>query len=151
MPAIIRRPGRTAPGRVNNELVSILDFGRTFTNLAGVLFNFENPDTDYTTATEFHLDWLAGRYFSPTVAVALNGYWYEQLTDDGSIPPLVDERFHGRGIGIGPAPERDTLFSKTLLTGGGQAHFRKGAQAVDHRLNFIFVVTKYGICKKALR
>jgi arylsulfatase A-like enzyme len=33
--AIVRWPGRTAPGRVTNEIVSILDFYRTFARAAG--------------------------------------------------------------------------------------------------------------------
>ncbi len=35
VPAIIRWPGHTTPGRVSNEVVSILDFYRTFANVAG--------------------------------------------------------------------------------------------------------------------
>jgi hypothetical protein len=49
---------------------------------AGFLFNNENPDTDYTTGTEFHLDWLIGQYFSESFGVGINGYYYQQITDD---------------------------------------------------------------------
>ena len=35
VPAIIRWPGHTQPGRVSNEIVSILDFYSTFANIAG--------------------------------------------------------------------------------------------------------------------
>ncbi len=35
VPAIIRWPGRTRPGRVSNEIVSILDFYSTFAQVAG--------------------------------------------------------------------------------------------------------------------
>jgi arylsulfatase len=35
VPGIIRWPGRIAPGRVSNEIVSVLDFYRTFATLAG--------------------------------------------------------------------------------------------------------------------
>jgi len=35
VPAIIRWPGHTKPGRVSNEIVSILDFYSTFANIAG--------------------------------------------------------------------------------------------------------------------
>jgi len=35
VPAIIRWPGRTQPGRVSNEIVSILDFYRTFARVSG--------------------------------------------------------------------------------------------------------------------
>ncbi len=35
VPAIIRWPGRTQPGRVSNEIVSILDFYRSFAKVAG--------------------------------------------------------------------------------------------------------------------
>ena len=34
-PCIVRWPGRTAPGRVSNQMVSIMDFYRTFAEVAG--------------------------------------------------------------------------------------------------------------------
>lgn len=37
VPCIIRWPGRTEPGRVSNEIVSILDFYKTFAQVAGAL------------------------------------------------------------------------------------------------------------------
>jgi hypothetical protein len=80
------------------------NFGADLSVSAGVLFNFKNPDTDYTTGFELHVDWLAGWHVAPIAAVAINGYWYEQLTDDtGNIPAFLDKGFQGRGVGIGPA------------------------------------------------
>jgi hypothetical protein len=71
---------------------------------AGVMFNAENPDTDYRTGNEFHLDWLAGRHLSETFGVGLTGYWYQQFTsDNGATPPGADEGFKGSGVGLGIA------------------------------------------------
>ena len=84
---------------------------------AGVLFNTENDDTDYTTGKEFHLDWFAGRYLSQTFGLGLVGYWYEQLSDDdGFIPPFLDDGFRGRGAGIGPALMKSFTLKGTNLT-----------------------------------
>ncbi|WP_380057518.1 transporter [Falsihalocynthiibacter sp. SS001] len=74
----------------------------------GFLFNAENSDTDYTTGTEFHLDWMIAKHFSETTAIGLNGYAYQQLTDDkgilaGGLTAADFNGFKGSGWGLGPA------------------------------------------------
>src|SRR5277367_1874884 len=71
----------------------------------GVMFNAQNPATDYHTGTEFHLDRLVGQHVSEHFAVAVTGYYYKQIADDGGAIPLgIDARhFTGTGAGIGPA------------------------------------------------
>lgn len=90
---------------------------------AGVIINAENPDTDYRTGNEFHLDWLAGRHLSETFGVGFVGYLHQQFTgDNGLTPPRADEGFKGSGIGLGIAAmqtfklgERDvTLIGKWI-------------------------------------
>lgn len=72
---------------------------------AGMLFNDENPDTDYRTGRELHVDALLGQYFSESFGVGLAGYYYEQIGDDSGklIGPLSAENFKSRGAGAGPA------------------------------------------------
>jgi hypothetical protein len=84
---------------------------------AGVIFNATNPDTDYRTGNEFHLDWLAGRHLSETFGVGLTGYWYQQFTsDNGAIPPGADEGFKGSGIGVGIAATQTVRLGATDVT-----------------------------------
>jgi hypothetical protein len=70
----------------------------------GLMFNTENPDTDYRSGTLFHLEGSvqqlvpAGEGF---LSLGLEGFWVEQLTSDsGQLPVLGD--FKGRTAGIGP-------------------------------------------------
>ncbi|MGQ7248369.1 SphA family protein [Halomonas sp. V046] len=71
---------------------------------AGLLINFENQDTDYTTGDEFHLDVLAARYVTPTFGLGLAGYWYEQIeSDSGPVPDRLESGFRSSGAGVGPA------------------------------------------------
>ncbi len=80
------------------------DLGWEFSTTVGMTWNMENPETNYTSGAEFQLDWLAGRHISPTTAIALNGYWFEQITDDEGDPGAVPANgFRGRSVGIGPA------------------------------------------------
>jgi hypothetical protein len=92
---------------------SALDFTPAFTWLdpriglelsaaAGVTFNFENPDTNYKTGNEFHLEWAAKQHFSQTFSLGLVGYHYSQFTgDSGSGARLGD--FKGRVTALGPS------------------------------------------------
>lgn len=82
--------------------------GFEFSATAGLLFNAENPDTDYRTGTEFHLDWLVGQYFSESFGAGLAGYYYRQLSDDeGDLAAGLTtddfDGFRGFGTGVGPA------------------------------------------------
>ncbi len=82
------------------------DKGWDLSFTAGILFNQENPDTDYTTGDEFHLDFNLARHLSPTFGIGLTGYWYEQISDDeGELPVFLRSRdgFRGSGFGIGPS------------------------------------------------
>ncbi len=67
----------------------------------GFTFNWENPDTDYRTGTEFHVEFAALQHFSPKFAVGVAGFHYQQVTgDSGSGAKLGD--FKGRVTSIGP-------------------------------------------------
>lgn len=68
----------------------------------GVIVNTENPDTNYRTGTEFHVDVMVNKALSPAVWLGLHGYYYQQLTGD-SGPGAVFGSFHSRSAGVGPA------------------------------------------------
>ena len=92
---------------------SALDFTPAFTWLdpkigfevsaaAGMTFNFENPDTNYKTGNEFHVEWAVKQHLSKTFSFGLVGYHYEQTTgDSGSGARLGD--FKGRITALGPS------------------------------------------------
>ena len=51
------------------------------------------PDTDYTTGTEFHIEWALVHHLSKTLAVGIAGYHYQQVTGDMALAPhLVTSR-----------------------------------------------------------
>ena len=67
----------------------------------GVIFNGENPATDYTTGDEFHADLAVPQYFSKDFSIGIAGYYYDQFTgDSGDGAKLGD--FEGRVAAIGP-------------------------------------------------
>lgn len=68
---------------------------------AGITYNFENPETDYKTGTEFHVEWAAIQNFSPTFGVGLAGYHYRQITGDSGPGARLGD-FKGRTTALGP-------------------------------------------------
>jgi hypothetical protein len=75
--------------------------GLEFTVAPGVTFNVENPDTNYRTGTEFHVEFAAMKNLGKKVAVGVTGYHYQQLTGDSGSGALLGD-FKGRVTGIGP-------------------------------------------------
>jgi hypothetical protein len=69
---------------------------------AGLTFNFENPDTDYTSGTELHVEGAAMLHPSHTFSFGLNGYALKQITGD-SGPGAVLGGFEGQVFALGPA------------------------------------------------
>lgn len=89
------------------------DFGGAYTFLdpktgweacatAGVTFNFENPDTDYSSGTSLHLDWAVSRFLSEQLHLGLVGFAYKQISDDSG--GLSDQLggFRSETYGVGP-------------------------------------------------
>lgn len=100
-----------------NAAVTHLDqsTGLELSSAVGLTFNVENPDTDYKTGTEFHLELAAMQNFSKTFAAGISGYYYEQITgDSGSGARLGD--FEGRVFGLGPAINWTFLVGKIPVT-----------------------------------
>ena len=70
----------------------------------GVDFNGTNPDTDYRSGTQFHVDGTYAQHFpwqGGLAGIGMNAYYYQQLTgDSGSGATLGD--FKGKTAGLGP-------------------------------------------------
>ncbi|MBU2532223.1 MAG: transporter, partial [Alphaproteobacteria bacterium] len=75
--------------------------GLELSTAAGFTFNLENPDTDYETGTEFHLEFAAVKSLSKRFAIGLNGYYYQQVEGD-SGPGARLGSFKGRSVALGP-------------------------------------------------
>lgn len=77
------------------------DSGTEMSITPGVMFNTENPDTDYETGTEFHLDFVANQFLSETFALGLRGYYYKQLTGDSGAGATLGD-FESESFALGP-------------------------------------------------
>jgi hypothetical protein len=75
--------------------------GQEFSAVAGVTYNFKNPDTQYRSGIDFHLDWGISQFLSKQVFVGFVGYAYQQITDDSGQHPILGG-FRSRVFGIGP-------------------------------------------------
>ena len=75
--------------------------GLELSSATGFTFNGENPDTDYTTGTEFHVEWALVQHFSQRFALGVAGYHYDQITGD-SGPGATLGDFEGRVTALGP-------------------------------------------------
>ena len=67
----------------------------------GTTFNGENPDTDYKTGTEFHVEGAVMQHFSKSFALGLAGYYYKQITGDSGAGAVLGD-FKGEVAAIGP-------------------------------------------------
>lgn len=67
----------------------------------GLMLNTENSDTDYRTGTEFHLDFTLSQFVSPSFALGIRGYYYQQITGDSGSGALLGDYKSG-SFGAGP-------------------------------------------------
>ena len=74
--------------------------GRELSGVLGVTFNGENPDTDYRSGTDLHLELTYKRHLPMGFSGGLVGYYYQQLTADSGSNLLGD--FKGRVAALGP-------------------------------------------------
>lgn len=72
-----------------------------FSGVAGFTYNFRNPNTQYQSGVDFHLDWGVSRFMSKQVFVGFAGYAYQQITSDFGQPAVLGD-FRSRVFGIGP-------------------------------------------------
>jgi hypothetical protein len=76
--------------------------GTELTVLPGIMLNTTNPATDYKSGNEFHLDFMANQFLTPTFAIGLQGYWYKQIDGDSGSGAVLGP-FMGESFGLGPA------------------------------------------------
>jgi hypothetical protein len=84
--------------------------GLEFSAVAGLTFNFRNPDTSYRSGVDSHLDWAISQFLSESWEVGIAGYGYYQLTNDsypteGIIGGLRQQAlggFKSRVASVGP-------------------------------------------------
>jgi hypothetical protein len=86
--------------------------GVELSGAAGFTFNGENPDTNYRTGTEFHLEAAAMLHVSRQLSFGLNGYMYDQISGDSGSGAVLGG-FEGRVYAIGPALDFTFLVGKT--------------------------------------
>ena len=75
--------------------------GLEFSVLAGLTYNFENPDTDYQNGIDSHIDWGASKFLTPQLQVGVVGYFFRQLTGDSGSGAVLGD-FESQVAGIGP-------------------------------------------------
>jgi hypothetical protein len=75
--------------------------GHELSAVTGLTYNFINPSTDYQNGIDWHLDWGASQFLSPSLQVGAVGYFYDQLTGDSGSGAKLGP-FESRVIGIGP-------------------------------------------------
>jgi hypothetical protein len=75
--------------------------GHELSVVAGFTYNFENPDTDYRSGIDGHIDWAASQFLSEQLHAGIAGYFYRQLSGD-SGPGAVLGDFKSRVSGVGP-------------------------------------------------
>ncbi|MFO1109051.1 MAG: transporter [Bradyrhizobium sp.] len=63
--------------------------GHEFSAVLGMTYNFKNPDTQYQSGVDLHLDWAASQFLSKQTFVGLVGYVYKQVGCDGGAGDRV--------------------------------------------------------------
>jgi hypothetical protein len=75
--------------------------GNEFSSVAGLTYNFKNPDTQYQSGVDFHFDWGASHFLSKQFFAGVAGYAFQQITDDSGQNPVLGG-FRSRVLGVGP-------------------------------------------------
>ena len=78
--------------------------------VAGVTYNWNNPDTNYRSGVDSHLDWAISQYLSESWEIGVAGYVYYQLSNDtySTDGPIGEVRqralggFRSRVASVGP-------------------------------------------------
>jgi hypothetical protein len=85
----------------------------------GVDFNTENPDTDYTSGTQFHLDGTLAQHFplwGGLAGAGVNAYYYEQLEGDSGEGATLGD-FKALTTGLGPVLSYSSKVGSHSVTG----------------------------------
>lgn len=86
--------------------------------------NTTNPHTDYWTAPEFHLEYVANQLVSNFLSIGLHGYFYSQIANDHPGPTgatalnllnLNTSAVRSQSYGLGPqinwVVKKDVMFA----------------------------------------
>lgn len=75
--------------------------GREFSAVFGLTYNFENPDTNYQSGIDSHLDFAASQFLSEHWQIGIAGYAYYQLTGDSGSGDVLGP-FKAQVAALGP-------------------------------------------------
>lgn len=75
--------------------------GHEFSVVTGLTGNFTNPSTNYTNGIDWHVDWGASQFVTPTIQVGAVGYLYQQLTPDQGAAAFLGSN-KSRVAAVGP-------------------------------------------------
>jgi len=67
---------------------------------SGITFNGTNDVTDYTTGTEFHVEWAITKSLTKQLSLGFVGYFYDQITGDSGPGARLGD-FEGRVTALG--------------------------------------------------
>lgn len=93
--------------------------GREFNVAPGYTFNFGNPDTDYNSGQEFHIDFAAIQHLSPKMGIGAVGYIFVQTTADSGSGARLGA-FEGRAYALGPIITHNTKFGSVPVSFTGK-------------------------------
>ena len=80
-------------------------------------FNTENPDTDYTAGTVFHIDATLAQHlplWGGAIGAGANGYWYRQFTGDHGSGAILSG-IQTEQLGVGPVVSYLRKFGETTF------------------------------------
>jgi hypothetical protein len=75
--------------------------GNEFSVVTGFTYNFKNPDTNYQSGVDWHVDSGLSHFFTKQFHAGAVGYFYQQLSDDSGSNATLGG-FRSRVAGIGP-------------------------------------------------
>lgn len=76
--------------------------GQDYSINIGYNYNSENPDTDYQTGEEFHIDYMVNQFLSESFAIGVHGFYLKQVSGDSGDGAQLGG-FKAEAAGIGPA------------------------------------------------
>ena len=113
----------------------------------GVTFNGENPDTNYKTGTELHVEAAVMKRITGELSVGLAGYHYRQITGDSGAGAVLGP-FKGEVSAIGPNLTYNfQLGTRHIFTSVRWLHEFKATNRMAGDAGFITVTVPIGESK----
>ena len=110
----------------------------------GFTFNGENPATNYTSGTEFHLEGAVMTHLSKDFALGVAGYQYAQITGDSGSGAMLGP-FEGRASAIGPNLTYNFMAGQTpVLTSVRWLHEFDATNRVAGDAGFVTILIPLG-------